>query len=163
VRRRLALAGAGVALVSFLAAQLLTGASLGSARRELRDGRTSLAEATAEHDRAEAARADRRARAAAARERLADLDTRLRVLELAVASGSGAVAADLLADLEGASADLVGATEALSGRRQEVEALRACFVSVSQALALVSIDQRARGLEVLGSAAPRCREAGAAR
>jgi hypothetical protein len=163
VRRRLALIGAGVALAAFLAAQLLTGASLGSARRDLRDGRRSLAAATSEHDRAEAARADRRARAAAARARLDDLDTRLGALELAVASGSDAVAADLLADLEGASTDLVGATAALSGRRQEVEALRACFVSVSQTLALVSIDQRERGLEVLGSAAPRCRAAGAAR
>jgi hypothetical protein len=82
---------------------------------------------------------------------------------LALGSGSDAVTADLLNDLQGASTDLVGATTTLSGRRAEVEALRACFVSVSQAMALVSLDQRARGLEVLGSAAPRCREAGAAR
>jgi hypothetical protein len=154
---------AGVVLVAYLALQLLTGASLGDARRELRDDRRSLAAATADRDRAEAARADRRARAAAARERLEDLHTRLGALELAIASGSDAVAAALLDDLAGASTDLVGATATLSGRRQEVEALRACFVSVSQAMALVSVDQRARGLEVLGSAAPRCREAGAAR
>jgi hypothetical protein len=163
VSRRPVLAGAGVVLVAYLALQLLTGASLGDTRRELRAGQRSLAAADEERHRAEAARADRRARAAAARERLADLDARLGALELAVASGSDAAAADLLADLEGASTDLVGATTALSGRRREVEALRSCFVSVSQAMALVSVDQRARGLEVLGSAAPRCREAGAAR
>jgi hypothetical protein len=56
-----------------------------------------------------------------------------------------------------------GATATLSGRRSEVEALRACFVSVTQALALVSLEHRGRALEVLGSAAPRCREAEAAR
>jgi hypothetical protein len=36
-----------------------------------------------------------------------------------------------------------------------VEALRACFVSVTQALSLVSLDRRAEALDVLGSAAPR--------
>jgi chromosome segregation ATPase len=163
VRRPLLVAGAGAVLAAYFVVQLLTGASLGSARRELRDDRRSLAAATAEREHAEAARADRRARAAAAQERLAELDTRLGALELAVGSGSDAVAIELLTDLQGASADLLGATATLSGRRQEVESLRACFVSVSQAMALVSIDQRARGLEVLGSAAPRCREAGAAR
>jgi hypothetical protein len=82
---------------------------------------------------------------------------------VALAAGGAPAVGDLLADLDGARSDLAGATATLSGRRSEVEALRACFVSVTQALALVSLEDRGRALAVLGSAAPRCREAEAAR
>jgi hypothetical protein len=71
--------------------------------------------------------------------------------------------ADLLNELQGARADLDRASVALLGRRSEVEDLRACFVSVTQALALVSLDRRAEALDVLGRAAPGCREAEAGR
>jgi hypothetical protein len=154
---------AGIALVAFLAVQLATGASLGSARRELGDGRRSLAAAEAERDQAAAIRAERARRARAAEEGLDRLRARLDALQLALGAGAGPAVADLLADLEGARADLAGANVRLWERSSEVGALRSCFVSVTQALALVSLDHRAEALDVLGSAAPRCREADAAR
>ena len=63
----------------------------------------------------------------------------------------------------GSGADLAGANVRLWERSSEVGALRSCFVSVTQALAFVSLDRKGEALDVLGSAAPRCREAGAAR
>lgn len=162
--RRAALpALAGVVIAGFLAAQLATGASLGAARRQLAEERRSLAAAETEHDRVADAGADRRARARAAQAGLDSLRVRLDQLQVALGAGAGPAVAGLLADLEGARADLDGASVALLGRRSEVEALRACFVSVTQALALVSLDRRPEALEVLGSAAPRCREAEASR
>jgi hypothetical protein len=100
---------------------------------------------------------------AAAEAGLDGLQSRLDQLQVALAAGSSPAVADVLADLRGARADLDGASAALLGRRTEVEALRACFVSVTQALSLVSLDRRAEALDVLGSAAPRCREAEAGR
>lgn len=162
--RRLALPALGaLAVTAFLGAQLVTGASLGSARRELGEDRRALAAVGAERERASTAAAGRTARARAAEEHLQGLRTRLDALEVALAAGGSPAVAGLLADLEGARSELAGATATLSGRRSEVEALRACFVSVTQALALVSLEHRGRALEVLGSAAPRCREAEAAR
>jgi hypothetical protein len=154
---------AGATVAGFLALQLATGASLGSVRRELDEGRRSLAAAEADRDRAAAARADRAARARAAAEDLDRLRARLGALQLALGAGASPAVADLLADLEGTRADLAGANVRLWERSSEVGALRSCFVSVTRALSLVSLDQRAEALEVLGSAAPRCREAGAAR
>ncbi len=153
----------GLAVTTFLVAQLVTGASLGSARRELGEDRRALAAVAAERERASTARAERTARARTAEEHLSTLRTRLDTLEGALAAGGAPAVAGLLADLEGARSDLAGATATLTGRRSEVEALRSCFVSVTQALALVSLEHRGRALEVLGSAAPRCREAEAAR
>ena len=153
----------GLAIAAFLVAQLATGASLGSARRELQVERRTRAAAGAQRAQAVTATAERESRARAAEEDIEALQARLDGLERALGAGGAPAVAGLLADLEGARSDLAGATATLSGRRGEVEALRACFVSVTQALALVSLEQRARALEVLGSAAPRCREAEAAR
>jgi hypothetical protein len=162
--RRLALPGlAGTGIVVFLAVQLATGAALGSAREQLANGQRSLAAAEAAGDRAAAARADRRARAGAASADLHVLRARLDALEVALEAGAAPAVAGLLDELAGARTDLVGANASLSGRRSEVEALRSCFVSVTQALNLVSLDHRAEALDVLGEAAPRCREAEAAR
>ena len=157
------MAFAGVALLAFLVAQLAVGASLGTTRRELDQGRRSLAAAEAEAERAAAAREAQQARVRAAEAGLDGLQSRLDQLQVALGAGSSPAVADLLADLRGARADLDGASAALLGRRTEVEALRACFVSVTQALSLVSLDRRAEALDVLGSAAPRCREAQAGR
>ena len=154
---------AGAALTAFLVAQLVVGASLGATRRQLDDGRRSLATVEVEHERAAAARAAQQDRVRAAEAGLDGLRTRLDQLRSALGAGSGPAVADLLADLEGARADLDGASAALLGRRSEVEALRSCFVSVTQALSLVSLDRRAEALDVLGTAAPRCREAEARR
>ena len=153
----------GVAIAAFLVAQLATGASLGSVRRDLDEGRRSLAGAEAERDRAEAARADRTARARAASEDLDRLRARLDALQVALGAGATPAVADLLGDLDGARTDLAGANVDLWERSSEVGALRSCFVSVTQALSLVSLDHRAEALDVLGAAAPRCREAGEAR
>ena len=151
------------ALVAFLGAQLATGASLGSVRRHLDEGRRSLAAAEADRDRAAAAHADRSARARAAADDLDRLRARLDVLQLALGAGATPAVADLLSDLEGTRSDLAGANAGLWERSAEVGALRSCFVSVTQALSLVSLDRQAEALDVLGSAAPRCREAGGAR
>ena len=153
----------GAAVAAFLVVQLATGASLGSVRRDLDEGRRSLAAAEAERDRAEATRAERTARARAAAEDLDRLRARLDALQLALGAGAAPAVADLLADLDGARTDLAGANAGLWERSAEVGALRSCFVSVTQALSLVSLDHRAEALDVLGSAAPRCREASAAR
>jgi hypothetical protein len=163
VRRPGLAALAGIALAVFLAVQLATGASLGSARRALHDGRRSLTAAEAERDRAAATRAERARRARAAEQGLDGLRARLDALQVVLGTGADPAVADVLADLEGARADLTGANVRLWERSSEVGALRSCFVSVTQALALVSLDHRAEALDVLGSAAPRCREAGAAR
>ncbi len=162
--RRFAFPTLGVlAVVVFLVAQLATGASLGAARREFGNGRRSLVAAAAERERAATARAERQARARTAEEDLDRLQARLDALQVALVAGGAPAVADVLADLQGARSDLEGATATLTGRRSEVEALRSCFVSVTQALALVSLEHRAEALDVLGSAAPRCREAEAAR
>ncbi len=156
-------AAALVAFLAFLGAQLATGASLGSVRRDLDEARRSLAAAEAERDRAAAAHADRSARALAAADDLDRLRARLALLQLALGAGATPAVADLLSDLEGARSDLAGASTGLWERSAEVGALRSCFVSVTQALSLVSLDRQAEALDVLGSAAPRCREAGGAR
>jgi hypothetical protein len=153
----------GVAVAGFVVLQLITGASLGAARRSLDEGRRSLAAAAADRDHATAARADRVRRARAAEEGLDHLRARLGQLQLAVAADAGPAVADLVSEIAGARADLDGANVRLWERSSEVGALRACFVSVTQALSLISLDHRDEALDVLGSAAPRCREAGAAR
>ena len=163
MRRRPLAVLAGAAFLAFLLAQLALGASLGASRRQLEDRRATLAAADAAQDRAATDRAERQARARAAEQRLDDLRGRLDQLQMALGAGASPAVADLLADLEGARTGLDGANATLVGRRTEVEALRSCFVSVTQALSFVSLDRRAEALDVLGAAAPRCREAGAAR
>jgi hypothetical protein len=151
----------GVALVAFLVLQLATGARLGLVRDDLTATRRELALVTADDRQAEDLLAERRSRLEEVEERLDGLIGRLRALERALSEGTGPPAA-LLLDLAGTERDLDVASSVLSGRRAEVGALRECFLSVSRALALVSLDDRPGALDVLGSAAPRCRAAEAA-